>query len=517
MSLNDDLEHLVGSLITMVLSRSEYQAILRSQTLIDSDYLPSPNFVDAGYPDDLITLFGSTTSEDNITLPGSTKKHINTLFRTQSRACLKLYLGLIALKTVASGGKRWVLVDKPAASSAYALFVIAIVYKYSYSLLAALEPVAVKTMSRFVQANVSLDEATEKTGMAWEPRTIIALLAATFAGSQAHLLPRKARAYAAVYAVVRATEAVYKHMVDLGALTIKAPISWPLAAIAYSQLTSALINDPSLNGPLINRGLFYLSDRLLPASSPAHDYGVNITTTRASRVPDAAAVAFHKSVVRGSLSLAGPLAPSQSKLREIVSGFLSSDRRRLLVRKLVTKYTVVAGAAFVLFFAQALRTSYPKPTDEKDDYDSLEYIPVVIWMRRVVRSMLRATAAANVVVLPTFVFWTAYHQTPWFQHKPRVLGLLAGLLMAGSGSAVGPVRSFIIRAGIMSGLNQMVKRRTVKPVKGQGVWVFAVAFGILMATFERDPAAVESPMLRKILNWIRTGEFVDPSEDLKLG
>lgn len=479
------LEKPLAYLISLVLSRQEYQSILKNQTFIDTVNLPDPNLVD---PD------VSSAIDEGHTIP--------KLVRSNTRLLVKLYCSIISVQNFRAfserqnGGKLNLhFFDSSIAKSAATLAGISLSYKICYKALIELEPVVTTIVKTFIETNISSSENQPPPSLQpglkyqWKIKTIIAILSAISSGSLFKNFSNDSmRDILSIYVLLRGLEALYLHLVNLGVLKPKnVGLKWPLFQLAFSELFHSLIYaEVGEKKSAINKLLFFFTDGVLP--------------------------------VRKLIVINKP------EIRDWISDDLYEPSWYHFMAKLfLKKYITIGKYVFLIYLLKALFFSSPmsKVTANKKDKNESETESVVgeeqesmLYFKtvEVLKSIKKTFQTTNFLVLPTFTALTLLQYANYGalgglneSLKVRLIGFISGLWAVLSIPSFG---SIFVRSALL--LKWRKLSGEVKEMKRVENYLFVIGFTLLLGVLEKDPAAITGSTIRKILCWIKTDEYIDP-------
>lgn len=479
------LEKPLAHLISLVLSRQEYQSFLKNQNFIDNVNLPDPNLVDPDVP--------SAIGEGH-TIP--------KLVRSNTRLFFKLYCAIISVQNLRAFSKRqnrgklnMLFFDSSIAKSVATLAGISLSYKLCYKALIELEPVVTTIVKTFIETNIPTSENQPPPSLQpglkyqWKIKTIIAILSAISSGSLFKKFSNDSmRDILSIYVLLRGLEALYLHLVNLGFLKPKnVGLKWPLFQLAFSELFHSLIYaEVGEKKSAINKLLLFFSDGVLPV---------------------------RKLVVI-----------NQSEIRDWISDDLYEPSWYHFMAKLfLKKYITIGKYVFLIYMFKALFFSSPvskvkanqKDKNESEtefvvgeEQESMLYFKTV----EVLRSIKKTFQTTNFLVLPTFTALTLLQYANYGalgglneSLKVRLIGFISGLWAVLSIPSFG---SIFVRSALLLRWRKLTGK--VKNMKRVENYLFVIGFTLLLGVLEKDPAAITGSTIRKILCWVKSDEYIDP-------
>lgn len=539
------VESSVAQIVSLVLSKEEYEKLLRwldvevdhgksgaAQRLL----VPHSNLVDSDLTDDVLTF--ETNSVPN------NKPHVHSIphtVRSHTRFFLKLYFLILGVKNgraiYSRKGRVWATLtslsfkDGSAASAAFALAGIALFYKLSYRLLRLLQ-YHLSTLIGFFDQNEDLKPKFVEILRA-KSKLVTSIAAALISGSMFRYFPQDAgRDVITVYALVRAIETSLNYLNTEGYITAKSELlsSWALYPFAFSQVLHSFFFNPETIGTGMNRVLFKLSDDFFPdrpkTYSPSSPWpGPEQIVAGIAKVSSLNYPKF-KSTIMFSNSLTSPdyldevkpvLLRAHPKVQTLIGAMTHPFQPSMfatIVKAILNKYNSVGKYILVLYIIKGfmeIKNTQPKSEDEDQKIMPSKYVTVLV------SAIAKTVRTTTFIVMSTATAWAGIDAAqklfspsffPMFRYK--IIGFLAGLWAFVDKHSGGWWYLYVTRVAILSYWRVLVKENRVKPVRNGDVYLFVTSFAILMSLFEKSPKYVSGSSLRKVLFWIKNGDFKDP-------
>lgn len=522
------MTQILSQLLSVALSQQEYSTLLRYFNIDETSITLKPY------------------SSDNKSGFSLTK-----VVRSNLRLFLKVYILLttikncrkvIALRSFAGVSFR----DSQLARIALALGSISTSYKVLYKLLLKVQP-RLRPVFKYVE-----DEQKKlQIPFAFESHTFTPFVAGLTSGALITIWPHCAgRDVVAVYIVVRTGEMVFNYIDDLGLLQKIKPKffgSWALFPFAFSQLFHSFFFNPETNSNAVNRVLTNLSNDFMPKrpagyvgnwptseqivrniSQVAINNYPKFTSTlmfpngsgTSNKLPDylrdvsPVVLRAHPSIQTMTGAILHPFEPSNFKFYvEIIFKKLSS------LGKYVFALYLMIGLISLRFQHKRKKTAEISDSDKNTD-------TIVQAFKTILQVVPKAIRTTVFIVMSTVSAWANIELFQHFfgskflsKHRFKFSGFLAGLwAIVDHGSHTRGRYLFAFRAAGLSYWRVLIKEGRIKSAKGLEVCFFAWSFAILMCLFDRNPKVISGSFLRKVLGFIKSGEFKDPldeGEDVK--
>ncbi|CAN6651869.1 hypothetical protein TRVA0_025S01376 [Trichomonascus vanleenenianus] len=475
------MESVPSYVIQFVLSKREYEVLVeRLDGRFTRMTLPDPKHVAAG-------------------------KDVTPIIRNHIRLYIKVYaiLRLVGgAADLAMKARRVEGPQLPASRMALSVTAMAALYRISYKILSLL---AAKDESSSAQ---------------YKRKVLVPLVSGLISGSAYGIMPKHAaRGYIGLWAATKAVEYIYNYLDDEGYLAFKPRLlgSWALFPFAFSQLFHTFIFDPDCCPSGFTRIMMRLSDSYMPAKPQ----GVKTPWVEPEDVLAGIAAISQLKYPRFVSSLLFPgkatLPPELSSIAPVVNR--AHPATKTLTAALTHPYE---PSEFKTFAGHAA-----KKFQSVSKYLFAFYLLIGLLRRRATGDKLPSVLSGSIAnTLRSTVFVVMSASSAWYGiglsqkvlgasvlplYRFRVIGFLSGLW-----AFVDQVNSrgrylYATRLAAMSYWNVLVKKHKVRPVKNGEVILFAAALGVIMVLVDRAPGSVSGKGLRKSLNWMKSGEFVDPS------
>lgn len=541
------LEVSVAELISLVLSKEEYETLLR-WLQIKSDgskstnkarqiLVPNPNLVDSDLMNDIMEHASKSGSSENAE---PFQPSVPRIVRSNTRFFFKLYFLILGIRNgrfllhtrgAARGAKAsarsLVLLYDAGGKAAFSVAGISLSYKLTYRLLAHLNS-CIAYVSKLLpeKLQVQISSFLQKHPLPTS-KTLIALAAGIVGGSFFRYFPaHAARDIIAVYFGVRALEVAYSYLDKQGYLPAKPKWfgSWALYPFAFGQLFHSFFFNPDSNGTGINRILAGLSSDFFPLTAVT-EYGIPQVKAWPSQnqfMAGMAKVAEHEyPPFRSSLAFPGTLYPKYlydvdpvlSRAHPQITtmtGALTHPFEPSLFKAMagvaLKKYSTIGKYVLAIYLLKALATIRRKKCDKK-----LSKFEIIL---KAITDSIRTTTFITMSIV------TAYSGIELSErllssklipvYRFKLIGFIAGL-WAFVDRWNGHTRFlYAVRLAILSFWRVLVKEKRVQPIHNGDAYLFMASFAIIMTIFETSPQAVSGKLMRKILCWIKNGEFKDP-------
>lgn len=509
MASKDTNRLLLGQTLSLLVNKEEYQYFLDHFKLAPTGLVPIP--------------------ED---LTSSKTKPL----RSNIRLFLKVYFLLTTVQNVKQIWQTKSLKDiqlrnKQLAKIAFSLSAISVSYKVVYKLM--------------LKAKPFLDKEKEKMQIPFEieSHTFTPLVAGLVAGSCFNFFPHEAaRDIVAVYAVVRSGEIVFNYLDDMGYLSKIKPRfigSWALFPFAYSQIIHSFFFNQETNPAMINRIMYKLSNDFMPKKP--HGY-IGVWPTPEEVVDSVAKVATNNypqfksrlmfpdtATVPEYLNEVSPVIlrahPSINSMTAAILHPSDPSTFRAYTEIAIKKFSTIGKYVFALYVLKGLinhhfakeqqRREAPDGMKKQSTEDKiLENFGVVL---KAIPKSIRTTLF---IVLSTVAAWsgietfqTIFGNRFLSKHRFKFIGFFSGLwAMIDQSHFTRGRYLFAFRAAALSYWRVMIKEGRIRNRPGYEVSFFAISFAILMVIYDRHPESVSGKFIRKILNFVKNNEFLDPLE-----
>lgn len=541
------LEVSVAEIISLVLSKEEYEALLgwlqikadgsQSTNKARQILVPNPKLVDSDLMNDMMEYASKSSSSENAE---PFQPSVPRIVRSNTRFFFKMYFLILGIRNgrllvqnrSSAGGikalaRSLVLLYDSGGKAAFSVAAISLSYKLTYRLLTHLNSCIAYVLELLPEnLRVQISSFLQKHPIPTS-KTLIALAAGIVGGSFFRYFPaHAARDIIAVYFGVRALEVTYSYLDKQGYLSAKPEWlgSWALYPFAFGQLFHSFFFNPDSNGTGINRILAGLSRDFFPLT-PATEHGiphVKAWPTQDQFMAGMAKVAQHEyPPFRSSLAFPGTLYPKYlydvdpvlSRAHPQIStmtGALTHPFEPSLFKAMtgvaLKKYSTIGKYVLAIYMLKALATIRRKKGDNK-----ISRIEIVL---KAITDSIRTTTFITMSIV------TAYSGIELSErllssklvpvYRFKLIGFVAGL-WAFVDRWNGHTRFlYAVRLAILSFWRVLVKEKRVRPIRNGDAYLFMASFAVIMTIFETSPQAISGKLMRKILYWIKNGDFKDP-------